>query len=374
MTAQLNKYCIVFAVALFFTGAIKTFGQPITINTGVDTADSDIKAVSTLWTNYLRSVPNQDNIKNSPYWADTEKKKFSKVDQLLNALHSDYPTYSMGNPTILYVKPKEDFYEIKTLFGGTDSTGNISVLCITSVFAKKENGAYKLYNAFTLNTKQWKAEKLGSVTFHFPPAHPFDKNGAGKLLRSISALTKEWNLPIVPIDYYVADSYEEIEHLRGLDYYVGMGNREKPSGMADPDIKTVFAGGLGENYFHEVVHIYLNNLFPKSQLLDGLAVLYGGSMGHELKWHLARLDDYLNHHPETDLYDLEKFRYMDNFTNPGSTIQGLLCYMAYQKGGLEKLKKLMSYEDTYTAVEKEFGVNRAGINKYLRQQIHANKN
>jgi hypothetical protein len=367
-TEQLRHFILTIVILVLVT--TKTFGQRVTINSGVDTTDYDIKAVIALWTNYLRSNPNENNIKDSPFWDDSEKNKYPNVDQLLNAISSDYPTYSMGSPTILYVKPKNDFFEIKTLFSWTDSIKSVNVLCITSVFAKKEKEKFKLYNALTINRRAWKTESIGSVTFHFPQSHSFDKIKATKLLYSIDDLIKLWNIKSIPIDYYFADTYEEVEHLRGLDYSIGMGNKDKPSGMSDIDNNTVFAGGLGENYFHEVVHIYLNKLFPKSSLVEGLAVFYGGSMGHDLKWHLTRLNDYLNHHTEINLNDLEKFWYMDNLTNPNSTILGLLCLMAYKNGGLDKLKRLMSYQDTYIAIEKEFGIKRNVLNEYLRQQIN----
>jgi hypothetical protein len=350
--------------------------QTITINPGVDTTDEDARVVITLWTNYLKSYPNKDNVKESPYWAESEKGKYPKVDQLLNAITTDGTTYSLfgGNATILYVKPKNDFVEIKTLFGTSDSLKNIEVLCVTSVFAKKENGEYKLYNALTVNSHDWQTQKLGSVTFHFPQTHAFDFEKAGRLLRSIDDLTKEWKLEPIPIDYYLADTYEELEHLRGLDYSMGMGNKDKPSGMADIETNIVFAGGLGENYFHEVVHIYLNPMFPNSPLREGLAVFYGGSMGHDLKWHLKRLDDYLDRHKEINPDDLYRLRYMDNWTNPGSTIEGLLCYLAYKNGGLVRLKKFMSYDDIYMVIEKEFDVKKEGLDKFLREQIHLNRN
>ena len=374
MTTQYHRYIITLTIAVLFVCTTKTFGQHVAINLGVDTTDQDIKAVITLWINYLQTKPNRNSIKGSPFWSDAEQKKYPKVDQLLNALNSDIPTYSMGNPTILYVKPKHDFFEIKTLFSSTDSLENVSVLCITSVFCKKENGQYKLYNALTVNSKNWKLENTESVTFHFPESHAVDKNEANKLLKSINNLKKQWNLQTIPIDYYFADTYEEIQHVRGFEYAIGMGNKDKPSGMADVESKMVFAGGLGENYFHEVVHIYLNKLFPKSPLLEGLAVFYGGSLGHDLKWHLTRLNDHLNKHPEINLNDLENFRYMDNFTNPNSTILGLLIHISYQNGGCSNLKKLMSHEDLYTAIENEFGIKKEGLNNYLRQQIIANKN
>ena len=339
----------------------------------MDTTDKDIKSVISLWTNYLQSHPNKNNIENSPYWAESEKKKYPKVDQLLNAINTETSTYSMAQPTILYVKPKNDLVEIKTLFGWTDSLQNIYALCITSVFAKKENGEYKLINALTVNSRNWQKQKIGNVTFYYPPTHIFDREKAAKLLESISKLTKQWKLQTIPINYYFADNFEAIQHLRGLDYSIGTGNKDKPSGMSDQETNTVFSGGLGENYFHEIVHIYLNRLFPNSSLVEGLAVFYGGSLGHNLKWHLARLNDYLNQHQEINLNDFKNFRYLDNFTNPNSTIQGLLCYLAFKKGGLDKLKQLMSYHDIYIAIEKEFGITKDGLNKFLREQINLNR-
>lgn len=174
----------------------------------------------------------------------------------------------MGRATILYVKPRTDSFEIKTLFGWNDSLQNIHVLCITSVFAKKENGEYKLLNALTVNSRNWKRRRLGSITFHYPPTHAFDKEKANNLLQSINRLTKQWQLPQIPIDYYFPDNFEEIQHLRGLDCSMGMGNYEKPSGMSDKENNEVFSGGLGENYFHEIVHLYLNRLFPNSALIE----------------------------------------------------------------------------------------------------------
>ncbi len=374
MTTVFLRHFFVLTIIFILTIGTRTFGQNIAINPGVDTTDKDVKAVISLWTNYLKSQPNKDNIKDSPYWAESEKKKYPKVDQLLNAINTETSTYSMAQATILYVKPKNDLVEIKTLFGWTDSLQNIYALCITSVFAKKQDGEYKLINALTVNSDNWQKQKIGSVTYYYPPIHIFDREKAAKLLESIGELTKQWKLQPIPIGYYFAGTYEVIQHLRGLEYSIGMGNKDKPSGMSDQETNTVFSGGLGENYFHEIVHIYLNRLFPNSSLVEGLAVFYGGSLGHDLKWHLKRLNDYLNQHQEINLKDFKNFRYMDNFTNPNSTIQGLLCYLAFKKGGLDKLKQLVSYHDIYIAIEKEFGIAKDDLNKFLREQINLNRN
>lgn len=357
---------------LFLTSWTTIFGQQISVNYGVDTTNAEIKEVIALWSNYLKSKPDVKNIRESPYWANTEKIKYSKVDQLLHSISSETSTYSMGNATILYVKPGNNFYEIKTLFAWADSLQEIRVLSIISVFAKKENGKFRLYNALTVNSTNWKSIKISDVTFYFPGYHQFSQKKANDLINSIRNLRKQWNLKVIPIDYYFANTYEEVQHLRGLDYAIGMGNKDKPAGMADDKNNIIYCGGLGENYFHEVVHIYLNHLFPSSPLQEGLAVFYGGSMGHSLKWHLAKLNQYLNEHPEIDLTDFRKLYYMDNFTNPRSTIQGLLCDLAYKKGGVDELKRLMTYKNLDTAIETEFNVKKNNLNDFLRSQIKLN--
>src|SRR6202000_1377608 len=104
-------------------------------------------------------------------------------------------------------------------------------------------------------------------------------------------------------------------------------NRPKPSGMSDGVDNIIYCGGWGERYFHEVVHIYLNRLHPASPLNEGLAVMYGGSVGHELSWHIKRLNEYLQAHKEISLEHPEDFYYLDNYTNPYYTIRGMLCQM-----------------------------------------------
>lgn len=359
---------------LLLTTWTEVTGQLIAVNPGVDSTDTEIKSALLCWSKYLLSRPSKLNIKDSPFWAESEKVKYPNVDQLLNAIDSDAPTYSMGYPTIIYAKPKNGLMEIKTLFGRLDDLRTIYVSSIISVFVKKEREEYKLYNSLTIKTQSWNSQKRGSVTFHYSPTHKFDKKKADSLLQSIQDLTSKWSLQPIPIDYYYADTFEEMQHSRGLDYSVGMGNKDKPSGMADLDTKMVFCGGLGENYFHEVVHIYLNPLFPKSPLLEGLAVFYGGSMGKELGWHITRLNNYLNQHPEIDLTDFESFWHMDNYTNPNSTIKGLICDLAYEKGGLVKLKSLLSHDDINMAIVKEFNIQKEEIGKFLRGEIKVNAN
>lgn len=368
LTSHMTK--ILFLFILFLS--TNCYGQKVFINPGVDTTDQQIVQAISVWTNYLNSKPDTLNMQTSPFWDETEKEKYPFVDQLYNSL-GDTPPYEIGKPTILYAKPDSQFVLIKTLFSYSDSLQNTIAWCITNVYVKKENDTYKLYNALSKNISTWLMKKMGSVTYYYPPTYKFNETKAAKLILSINRLTEEWKLKKIPITYYIGETYEQLEKLRGLDYSAGMGNQTKPSGISDAKNKSVYCGGLGENYFHEVIHIYLNPLNPKSALREGVAVFYAGSMGQSLKWHLKRLSKYLAEHLEINLTNLEDFYYLDNFTNPNSTIQGLLCYLAYKEGGFEKLKKLLTYETLDAGIENGFGIKKKDFNHFLREQISLNK-
>lgn len=363
----MNRIILFFIVFL----TAKCYGQNVFINPGVDTTDPEIVKAISIWTDYLNSKPTPDNMQTSLLWDESEKQKYPVVDQLYNSL-GDTPPYEIGRPTIIYVKPDSQFIHIKTLFSYNDSLENTIVWSITSIYVKKENGTYKLYNALSKNTNNWLVKKIGSVTFHYPQTYKFNNVKATELIQSIKHLAQQWSLKKIPINYYIGSTYEQLQHVRGLDYAAGMGNQTKPSGISDQQNKSVFCGGLGENYFHEVVHLYLNPLYPNSPLKEGIAVFYGGSMGQSLKWHLKRLNNYLESHPEINLNKFEDFYFMDNFTNPNSTIKGLLCYLAYKKTGIQGLKKILSYQNIDSAIENEFGIKKDDFNHFLREQIRLN--
>jgi hypothetical protein len=61
---------------------------------------------------------------------------------------------------------------------------------------------------------------------------------------------------------------------------------------------------------------------------------------------------------------------MDNYTNPNSSILGLLCETAYRKDGLKGLKRIMNYDSLDIIFEKEFGIKPEQKNDFLRNLIN----
>lgn len=360
-----NKLLII----LTFITIKSSFGQ-IHINLGVDTLDADVKYAIKFYTQYVNEFKDTTLPDFSKYFSAEDCKQYKVPDKMIFGMGGNNPIYKMGTPAIIYIQPKDSIIHIKTHFGFTDSLNNISTLFVTNHYIKfdKKNKPY-FVTPFSITLKQWQNESNRNVTYYFPAYHKFNKAKSDSLIGNIIQLEKDWNLRPIQITYYFAETNDEIYNLRGFDYNVMMGNREKPSGMSDQNDNMVYCSGLGENYFHEIIHLYFYGMFQKSPLNEGLAVFYGGSMGRNLDWHLHRLNLYLKEHPEIDLNNPDNFYYMDNYTNPGSTIRALLCDLAFKKNGIAGLKKIMSHNSMDEILSKEFNVKNTELNNFYRTTI-----
>lgn len=358
-------------LCLLFSGIVFCCNAQAYVNPGVDTSGKDVQNALKFYNQYLDSFNGKDLPDFSKFWSADELVLRTIPDQQIYAIN-DNTLYSQGyKATILYIKPMGDQVHLKTQFSAVnDAVGNIMTLAVTNHYVDVDGkDGPKFINPFTRNLAAWRNKKIRNVTFFYQPGHKFNARKADSLIRQIVRLEDEWDLKPINIRYYFAKTWDELQILKGFDFALPMGNRDKPSGISDDRDNQVFCAGLGENYFHEVVHIYLNRLYPKSPLKEGLAALYGGSMGHDLKWHLKRVDAYLEEHPEADLNNIEDFWYPDSHTNPGSAIRGLICQAIYEKDGIQGLRRLMSYSSLKEIFRDELKVKNADLNSYLRRLI-----
>ncbi len=362
-----------FFLLLFF---LRAAGQ-VPVNNPIDPHDTElVEAVRFISNYYAEFGPKKKFPPDfSKYWTEDDCNFFQYPDQMLFAIHTSIPTYLLGKPIILSVKPEHGYIHIKTMFSRQDSMGNPLVTAITNHYIERtDRNKLVFINPMKIADKNWIITTVRNLVYCYPAYHHFDKGKAKSLIRQIMALEKEWELPPIGIRYFFADTKEEIEHYRGFDYTIAMGNRDKPTGMSDGIDNIIYCGGWGENYFHEVVHLYLNRLFPQSPLIEGLAVFYGGSLGHELGWHLQRINEYLLQHPEISLEKPEEFYYMDNFTNPYSAIQGMFCQAAYNKEGINGLRRVMNYTSLNELFEREYNIKKGDRNAFLRAMIGEKRN
>lgn len=361
---------LLLAVGLWVSGTLCK-AQALYIDNGVVTSDKEVAAAIDFYRQYLGEVRFDAAPDFKKYWRAKDVAQYKKPDQLYDALGTGYPTYLMcESRTLIYARPQKDYVHLKTLLAGTDSLKNISVTAITNHYVGfGTDGKPYFINPLDVHAADWKVAKRRNVTFIHPAYHRFEAARADSLVASIQKLEKDWGLEPIAIRYYFADTFDELHKIRGFDFVMSMGNREVPRGKTDMDDNLIYASGLGENYLHEVVHIYLNRRFPRSPLLEGVATFYGGGLQNNLAWHIKRLDDYVQKHPELDLNKFRDFLYLDHYTNPNNTIEGLLCWLAYKKDGLVGLKRIMSYTSLEEVFQKEFNVAPGGWNAFLRKAL-----
>ena len=358
---------------LFLSITTASAQSSISVHPLVDTSRADIRQAVAVWTAYLRARP--DSIRYSPFWNEAEQAQSPRFDLLEREFE---PTLYRGYPVqILSVLGYPDgFYQIKSLFGGNNPKGRSPLIfCIANVYARPDSGGHwLLYNALPINRARfWNSQQMGHVTYYFPPYHQFNKQKAKQLNQFIDNLCQQFNVPPKPVDYYLADTPDELRQLRGFDYEAVSSGLLKPTGRAIDN--RVFCSGLDEFYPHEIVHVYLDARYPNQHpwVSEGLATYLGGSRGQLLDWHLARVASHLREHPEIDLRNMLGLVTLDEFTDYRYALGGLLARAVFTKGGLPLLKQFMQSGRAdsayYAALEQFLGLKRANLNADIRRML-----
>ncbi|WP_121666180.1 hypothetical protein [Mesonia aquimarina] len=364
MTTKFLQILIVFY-------SLSCFGQQITYKHIVDSSAVETNEVMHVFESYIASNPQEKNY--SEYWNKEVQTNYVDVDFLASEFQ---PSLYMGYPIhVLSISSMNGLYQIKAQFSFCKADGTPFVLAIVNYFAKKENGEFKLYNALHVNKQHWKCKTNGMINFYFPGYHDFDFKKAEKLNAFVQRICKNLEVNPTPFDYYFADHFDEVQKLKGIDYYVGMGGESMPSGKASEG--KVYCSGLGEYYPHEVFHVQIDEHYPNKHfwVSEGMATFLGGSRGKDLEWHLIKTNAYLKRNPAINLNNLLELDNLDNATAYHYALGGLLVKKVYEKGGWEALKKFMrsgtADSDYYKAIEEQLGIKQTALNAYLRNELEA---
>lgn len=342
----------------------------ITYNHIVDAANQDTQEVMRLFETYIKEKTRKE--KTQQYWC----KNATQNHEVFDFLEKEFkPSLYMGYGVhVLSIKNKNGLYTIKAQFSFCQNDGTPYVLAIVNYIATKENGHYLLDNILTYNRKHWECQTIGYIDFYYPKYHVFNTEKANDLNKFIKEITH--NLKVTPkyFEYYFADDYDEVQKLKGIDYYIGMGGFVKPSGIALDN--KVYCGGLGENYRHEVYHIQIDEHYPNTHywVTEGMAVFVSdASRGKSLHWHLKRLHAYLTKTPELNLNNMLDYSNYDEYTDYHYALGGLIMQRIHEKGGWELVMKMLNSgthkEDYYNAIEKYLGVKRQNLNTFIRNEI-----
>ena len=331
-----------------------------------------------LWLNFLKS---KDDKKGAHYWNSKEVKKYSDSTyfQLKDLDYFDdgkiIKTLNQG-ATVLSITKKDTLYKITSMliFKVDDSVSTTPFIFHVYASIEKESGLLKLYNPFPINQKLMMQEKnYKKIHYVFPKYHEFNKSLAKEQARKIAFVEKEFNLKLNYPTFIFTNNRSELYRLLGYDFNFQDIGDEKPFGRAFVQNNYVYACGTGEYFPHELIHLMINPTWPKAHgwFIEGFATYFGESRGKSLDWHLNNFKKYYLAHPMEDYSDLLSKRNIDDISGYQYVIGGLFVKLAYEKGGAESVKRLMTFgvSDTefYLALETVLGIKKEGINQFFRE-------
>ena len=370
--------------SLFFLTIVFCFtntfvcSQKITLNSAIDTVDLENKAVVELWNNYLNSNP--DSLYDNPYWNSEEKRKYKSYDLLKSEgfiSPSLYYWAKSDQNIILSISKKGDHMLLKSMFYRPIAKGEITIMAIVNVVAKRENNTWVLYNYLPYHSSGWTHKKAGTIRYVYHRRHDFNAKKAKSANEFLRNLISIFDLRIPELTYYIAPDCDGIHNLKGFDYVFTMGALDV-CGFYDPINHIIYSTSHGgENNQHEIVHV-INDRFPNAHglLLAGIAAYWGGdnaNFGKPLAYHLKRVDEYLVQHQDIDLNEFTEFYSIDSKTNPQYVIGAVICDEALRKGGMEKLKKMLNAgstdEELIETIHKELGIAPTDLNSFFRSRI-----
>lgn len=335
----------------------------------LDTADKTTQDILHVWKSYLFSGPGSTAARR--YWDSTEAAQYSDYDF---AAKNDClrGVFDVNDFTVLGIHQRDaGLYEIITLL--EDDSTDVVVATSRVMIRQGEDSSFRLQNYLLWATRDWSILQTPHITYHYPDGTVPDTAGAQKSEAFLQSLASDFSIPLRPLQVYVFDDCERLFRLTGLENHF-LRPQQKVCGCFEEDNSTIYSGGRGFYYPHELVHV-LNRHFPKGHtlLLTGLSGLLGGHFGKPLSWHQPRVLRYMEAHPEKDFNAITDFHQLDEHTNPQYVVFGLFCLEALELGGQEKLKRMLSYGDDeaafYTAVEKELHLKKRDIATFVMRRL-----
>ncbi len=350
------------------------------INKTVENAEGkNEKEIIQLWGDYLSSGSYFSS--NSSYWSHEDMMIPDYFLLQLNMRKILEKNEKKIQNTILGIYPVEnDHYELKSMFTSvTDSTEQINLHYIVSIFAKKIDGSFKLVNSSSYYKNIWERKSVGNINYYIHPVHNFNEGEAKRMNEFNLELANKFESEPLTFDYFVSNTGREIIKVWGYDFMPRMLQPVQTGGMADLYNMIIYAGNNSAYYPHEVVHLYTSK-YKKTYhkwIDEGLATFLGGSTGYDLDWHLQKLKIFLEKEPDYDLSDISKLAIDipngEHMTDFRYVIGGFICKKIHEKEGMKGIFEALQYGKTdeafFRLLKEKLNIHKNNFDTYIKEEI-----
>ncbi|MBN9283845.1 MULTISPECIES: hypothetical protein [unclassified Flavobacterium] len=348
----------------------------LTISPVIDREKEINKKIITALIEFL-ATKNQSSQENK-YWlkSDFEKYKTPYTD-LVNIENSKFGT-DFYKPTLMEIIDTKtaDCKIVKIAYiGYNPQTKDNTIRCIYNIVANHIHNDILFSHYLDYATRDYTPVTIESIHYFISPLKKLNSAEADQQKLDIVKICKFFNCSPIPVHYYSCTSPQELFRIKGFDYNPLMYVSET-GGLAESN-NTVFSGNNADCYTHEIVHIYVNKLFPNAPAIlnEGIATYLGGSGLYNYDWHKNNLKKFLQKGNTIDFQryidnPFERF-YIDNETPVPYMIGALICERALKRYDREKLLQLLQNKNNsdIRVLLREIGITPENMNAVLLQEL-----
>ncbi len=354
-------------------------GLDLYIDPSVENVDGeDEKEIISLWQEYLLSKTAYAS--NNSFWHSPNSRFPDAFLFPLQLREIDQLQFNVQNSIIGVFNVELDHYCLKSMFSKVDSSGQIILNYITSVYAKKVNNEFKLVNSTDYHRLIWRKEKLGNIEYYIHPAHEFKIEEAQKMNTYNSEIAEKFGVEPIEVEYFLCNYGRDLLALQGFDFTPKSYIKIQSGGMAFGYDNIIYAGNNSAYYPHELIHLYTHQCCQGQfhQWADeGVATFFGGSTGYSIDWHIDKLRLFLIENPDYALDDLSALNtdipngeFKTNFMY---ALGGFFIKQIYQNEGMEgimdALKCGRTESDYFNMLEQKLGINKYNFSAEVRKRI-----
>jgi hypothetical protein len=263
---------------------------------------------------------------------------------------------------------------VKLAFMRPDSGGFCVLRLIYNMLAVRSGGGFVFRPIMDYMTRDYARTQVGTITYVYRDREDFNRARAEEMDRFNLSLAKKLGLAPQRVLYYKCRNPVELFNIRGYDFsplmYV-----DTTGGRLEND-SVLLAANNSEYYPHELVHAYVGRLTDSVSswiFSEGFATYIAGVERFTLDEMLKRIREYVHAHPETDIVRNAMNDVVVSRVSFTYAIGGLICRLAYEKEGLDGIRKLLrsgeGEKNFYGIVGGVLGIKQDDVASFVRQQL-----
>ena len=373
--------------ALWATATLDAQGPPdpgsvhVSLGFGVDTSLTPVRQIFQTWMIFLNDRPDSNHA--SAVWSPSEQRRYRNPVLGRDYIFQGFPG-AFHTITVLAIAPvvpgEDSVYVIKTLIGDVYQPDHeVKVLGVLRVYAQREGNRWVLSNGIDRLTVHWVRQRIGGITFVFPPWSTLDRRRATRAAKFADSLAAAFSLPPARLTYYLAETPEEMFRLQGLELVPEPSGAGAGAVRADGVNGIVFGGsaGLQEGYLHEIAHVVLAPLALPGRThwlaVEGITTWTAGWQGRAFSELMPDFAFYLKNHWAFTFDSVLQQAAPPGPLDPRYAVGAVMVQLASEHGGLPAIRSLFRTGTTPLEVRQGFaqalGIAPASLDAVWRRKV-----